>query len=483
MVTRDDAPLMLSVSGARGLVGRTMTPAVAADFAAAFGSFIQTSTRRSNPLLCVGRDSRPSGQSLSSAVIGGLTAVGCHVVELGIVTTPTVAVMIGRHKAAGGMVVTASHNPIEWNGLKCLNADGVAPPPAKAREIIRRFKSRNFKYAPAMFAADITHDDSAHQLHVKKVLANVNVGAIRRAKFKVVLDSVNGAGCVAGRMMLEQLGCKVIHLHGEPSGLFAHAPEPIESNLTELAKATRRARAAVGFAQDPDADRLAIIDNIGRYIGEEYTLVLAANRVLDQRGRARGQKSEFRGQKPVVIAVNLSTSRMIDDLAARYLNVRVVRTAVGEANVVSAMQKNGARTIIGGEGNGGVILPPPRGACWVRDSLAAMALTLDLMAGQRQSLHDIVGGLPRYRMIKHKFDLNSIGGSKAIGPAMQRVRKRFTDANISTVDGARLDFADGWVHLRPSNTEPIVRLIAEAKTDARAWELIDEVAVAAKLRG
>jgi phosphomannomutase len=389
--------------------------------------------------------------------------------------------MIGKHKAAGGMVITASHNPIEWNGLKCLNADGVAPPPQKAQQIIDRFKNRDFKYAAPSHASTLVCDDSAHDVHLKKVLASVNVRAIRRAKLKVVLDSVNGAGCAAGRMLLERLGCRVIHINGEPTGAFAHAPEPTESNLAQLAKATKRARAAIGFAQDPDADRLAIIDNTGRYIGEEYTLVLSAQQVLEQlAGNPRSAGGRSKGTR--FIAVNLSTSRMIDDLASKYLNVRVIRTAVGEANVVNAMQKHGAKAIIGGEGNGGVILPPPRGACWVRDSLIAMALVLNLLAQQRQSLSEIVNGLPQYKMIKHKFDLNSVGGNQAISAAMRRVTARFSDAKISTVDGVRLDFADGWVHLRPSNTEPIVRLIAEAKTDARAWELIDEVAVAARLK-
>ena len=463
---------MLSVSGARGIVGRTMTPAVAADFAAAFGTFIKQSSKRKSPLLCVGRDSRPSGLALAQATIGGLASVGCRVIDLGVVTTPTVAVMINRHKAAGGMAITASHNPIQWNGLKCLNADGVAPPPDLAKEIVRLFKEREIDFAPADHASSIEHDDSGHEIHIAKVLAAIDPKPIRRAKFKVVLDSVNGAGCVAGRVLLERLGCKVIHLNGEPTGLFAHQPEPTESNLTDLAKATKRAKAACGFAQDPDADRLAIIDDTGRYIGEEYTLVLAALRMLEIRSKSRNS-----GQ--TVIATNLSTSRMIEDVAARFRNVKVMRTAVGEANVVAAMKPHKRAALIGGEGNGGVILPQ---VCWVRDSLTAMALTLGLMANRRAPLHEIVDSLPRYTIIKHKFDLNSVGGSGAVTTALKRVQHRFADENILTIDGVRIDFADGWVHLRPSNTEPIVRLIAEAKSDSRAWELIDEVAVAAGLK-
>jgi phosphomannomutase len=467
-----DAPLMLSVSGVRGIVGRTMTPAVAADFAAAFGTFVKRSMGKKSPLLCIGRDSRPSGAALSCAAVGGLASVGCRVIDLGIVATPTVAVMIGKHRAAGGMAITASHNPIQWNGLKCLNSDGVAPPPELAKEIVRLFNEREIEFAPADHATSIEHDSSGHETHIARVLAAIDPKPIRRAKFKIVLDSVNGAGCVAGRMLLESLGCKIIHLNGEPTGLFAHQPEPTETNLTDLAKATKRAKAACGFAQDPDADRLAIIDNAGRYIGEEYTLVLAALRMLEIRSKSRNSRQ-------TVIATNLSTSRMIDDLAAGFRNVKVIRTAVGEANVVSGMKQHKNAAMIGGEGNGGVILPR---VCWVRDSLSAMALTLSLLAARRASLSEIVDDLPRYSMIKHKFDLQSIGGASDVRGALRRVMDRFRDANISTVDGVRIDFADGWVHLRPSNTEPIVRLIAEAKSNSRAWELIDETAVAAGLK-
>lgn len=462
---------MLSVSGARGIVGRTMTPALAADFAAAFGSYVKSAARKADPILCVGRDSRPSGQMLAGAAIAGLSAVGCRVIDLGVVTTPSVAVMIGKHKAAGGMVITASHNPIEWNGIKCLNADGVAPPPEQAGEIIRRFKERDIQYAAVEKIGGITRDDSSHKVHIARVLDNIDVRKIRAAKFKVVLDSVNGAGCAPGRMLLEKLGCKVVHLNGEPTGRFAHTPEPIEINLQDLARKTKSSKAACGFAQDPDADRLAIIDEQGNYIGEEYTLVLAARRMLEF---ATGHASP-------ILATNLSTSRMIDDLAAQY-GAKVIRTAVGEAHVVAALKAQGKKALLGGEGNGGVIFPL---VCWVRDSLSAMALVLSLLANSRARLSVLVDEMPRYKMIKHKFDLKDLGGIGFINTAMQRVIEHFKDEQISTIDGVRIDFAapeNGWVHLRPSNTEPIVRLIAEAKTDSWAWELIDEVAVAAGLK-
>lgn len=454
---------MLSVSGARGLVGLTMTPAIAADYAAAFGSFLRSTSQSDRLRVCVGRDSRPTGQMLAAAAHAGLASVGCDVIDLGIVTTPSVAIMIEHHNAAGGMAITASHNPIPWNGLKSLNADGVAPPTEHANEIIRRFTERDIDYCAVEHTGAITSDDSTHERHIRRILELLDPAPIRAAGFRVVLDSVNGAGCVAGRMLLEELGCEIIHLNGEPTGYFAHTPEPIEGNLGDLIAQTAAAGAACGFAQDPDADRLAVVDENGRYIGEEYTLVLAARRVLDLDG-------------PSAMATNLSTSRMIDDVAASVPGSVVGRAAVGEANVVEVMKASGAT--IGGEGNGGVIYPA---VCWVRDSLSSMALVLGLMADRQKTLSAIVDALPRYEMIKHKFDLTAIGGRDAVAPALETIAGHFTDARVDLTDGVRADLDDGWVHVRPSNTEPIMRLIAEATTRDRAWALATEVAEAAGL--
>ncbi len=455
---------MLSVSGIRGIVGKTMTPSVAVDFAAAFGSFVRQNTGDDDPLICVGRDSRPSGKLLADSVAAGLASVGARVIDLGVVATPTVGVMIAAHRAAGGMIVTASHNPVQWNGLKFLTADGAAPPPAQINEIIRRFEQQDFDSQVDASSEQIASDDSGNETHVGLVLANIDPEPIRAANLKVVLDSVNGAGCVSGRMLLEQLGCEVVHINSEPTGMFAHTPEPLKENLVELAQVTATQQAACGFAQDPDADRLAIIDETGSYIGEEYTLVLAAKRVLDLQG----------GQP---IAANLSTSRMIDDVAAQYPGASVLRTAVGEANVVAAMRAEGA--LIGGEGNGGVVFPS---VCWVRDSLSAMMLVLSLLAAEKRVLSDIVSELPHYEMIKQKFDLSAVGGRDAVGPMIEKVTEAFADEQINTADGIRIDFIDGWVHLRPSNTEPIVRLIAEAQTQEAAEGLINGIASLAGLR-
>ena len=454
-----DAPLMLSVSGLRGFVGKTITAEVAALYGSAFGSHLRAT--RARPKVVLARDSRPSGEAFLSAVAAGLASTGCDVIDLGIAMTPTAGVMVQHHKADGGMVCTASHNPIEWNGLKCLDSDGVAPPPAEAKEIVRRFEQRDLKLAGPTEFGRIQRDASADETHVAKVLALVDAKAIAAAKLKVVVDSVNGAGCRAARMLLERLGVGVTHLNGEPTGLFAHTPEPTQANLTDLAAATAKGGFACGFAQDPDADRLAIVDEAGRYIGEEYTLALCALRVLEREGKA-------------TMAANLSTSRMIDGVAAKFPGSTVLRTAVGEANVVAAMKPAGSP--IGGEGNGGVIWPK---VCWVRDSLSGMALVLELIATRGRALSAIAAEIPRYSMVKRKLELGAIGGSAAVAPALAKVKAAFANERIDACDGVRIDLADGWVHLRASNTEPIIRLISEAESDAQANALADRVARAA----
>ncbi len=455
--------LMLSVSGARGIVGESMTPEVALDFAAAWGSFIRQRSR-GTAVICLGRDTRPSSQMLAAAAGAGLTAVGCPVIDLGVVATPTVSVMVGRLRAAGGMMITASHNPAPWNGLKCIGPDGCAPCAADVLEVVRLFREKTFPRAAAESIAPVARDGGGNAAHVERVLGEIDPAPIRAAGLKVVLDSINGAGCESGRSLLDSLGCDVLQINGEPHGRFAHDPEPVEGNLEQLRRATAAEEAAIGFALDPDGDRLAIVDERGHFPGEEYTVVLAARRVLD-----------LRGGGPIV--VNLSTSRMIDDLARRYPGASVHRTPVGEATVAAGMKATGA--LVGGEGNGGVIFRP---VCWIRDGLSSMALILGLLAETREAASELVRTIPRYVMIKHRFDRGELSAPDAMRRAVDRVSKRFANERVSTADGVRIDADDGWVHLRPSNTEPIVRLIAEAATKERAWELLDEVAVAAGLR-
>lgn len=452
------APLMLSVSGLRGLVGSSLTPPLTARYAAAFGQWLQTQhTDQSNPPhVVLGRDSRGSGQMVEMAAASGLIAVGCRVTCLGIAATPSVAIMAEHLNAQGGMVITASHNPIIWNGIKALRHDGVAPPPDQAAQIIAHFNADDVTYAPVEALQPLNHDDTTHRVHVDRVLAHIDADAIRKRKPKVVLDSVHGAGGPAAAMLLKELGVEVVHLYAETTGQFPHTPEPTRDNLVGLTEAVREHGADIGFAQDPDADRLALVDDLGRYIGEEYTLALTALHVL---GR------DDRPDNPSV-AANLSTSRMIDDIAEK-AGATVTRTAVGEANVADAMRSN-PNTAIGGEGNGGVIWPR---VVYVRDSISGIALMLELLAKRGEKLSRTVDTIPSYAIVKEKLDLATIEPRAAL----DRVREHFASQKVDDQDGVRVDWPDRWVHARASNTEPILRIIAEATSEDTAKKMIAEV--------
>lgn len=441
--------LMVSVSGVRGEIGHTLTPESAARFGAAFGTMLGAGTT-----VVVARDSRPSGPMVCSAVVAGLQACGVSVIDLGVVTTPGAALMTRRLKADGAAVITASHNPIQWNGIKFLRPSGLALSVEQAAELKRIWQAGRFAYVEPARCGRSAASDATHETHVQAALSLADVPAVAARRFKVVLDSVNGAGCAATAMLLERLGCKLTHLNGEPTGLFAHTPEPTRENLTGLCEAVQQAGAAVGFAQDPDADRLALVDETGRYIGEEYTLALCAAFVL--------------GRTPGDVAANLSTSRMVDAVAEQ-AGTRVYRTPVGEANVAAKLLD--AHCVIGGEGNGGVIDPR---VVPVRDSLAGIALVLSYLAQTGEPLSALAARLPRYEMIKTKFPC-----PESAAPAVaEAARKHFADrdgARFNDADGLRIDLPVGWVHVRASNTEPIMRIIAEAETVEVAQGLIDEV--------
>jgi len=447
------AELIITISGMRGIVGRNLTAAVATEYGCAFGTFLNRNCADNGRSLsvCVGRDSRPSGRMLAEAVADGLCSVGIDVVDLGIVTTPGVGIMTRHLKCAGGVVVTASHNPGEYNGIKLLLDNGIAPPARLAGQIKEAFLTKDFELVDSVSRGRTSQNDRTDAVHIEKVLAIVDKDSIAEAKFKVVLDSVNGAGGRVGVKLLEELGCEVVGVNTEPTGQFAHEPEPTRENLTGLCEEVGRANAAIGFAQDPDADRLAIVDEGGRYIGEEYTLALAAKYVFS---RCTG-----------MAAANLSTSRMIDDVAAQ-AGCEVIRTAVGEANVAEAMIDNGC--VIGGEGNGGVIdlrVGP------VRDSLVGMALVLGLMTEAGKSISALADEVGCYYMNKVKLKCDS----EKIKLVIDRTKERFTGARVDLTDGARFDFADGWLHIRPSNTEPVMRVIAETKTAEATRKYIDTV--------
>jgi len=439
--------LIMSVSGVRAVVGETLTPALAAELGCAFGTFL------SGGKVVIGRDTRPSGPMVQSAVVSGLLAAGCEVILLDVASTPAIGLMVRHLEANGGVVITASHNPIHWNGIKFLTEEGLAPPPDQAQRLFTVYHQRAFKLVGAEAVRQSISDSSAASTHVDKTLPIADPKLIAQKRFRVVLDSINGAGGEEGRMLLEKLGCEVIPINAEPTGLFAHTPEPLAENLTQLCDAVREHQAHVGFAQDPDADRLAIVDETGRYIGEEYTLALVAKYLFAAR--------------PGPAATNLSTSRMIDDLAtAAGGPCRVFRSPVGEANVVAAMKANGC--VFGGEGNGGVIYPQ---VGVIRDSLVAMSLVLQLMASTDPSISTLIGEIPRYTMLKQKFECSK----DRIVRVVAEVGEKYRGQQINDSDGVRVDFPDGWVHVRGSNTEPIIRVIAEAPTRERTESLITEV--------
>ncbi|MDP7287744.1 MAG: phosphoglucosamine mutase, partial [Phycisphaerae bacterium] len=347
--------LMVTVSGVRGIVGSSLTPQIARQFGCAFGTMLGAGKS-----VVIGRDSRQSGPELQQAITEGLLDTGVNVTSLGIVSTPGGAIMTSKLSADGGVVVTASHNPIQYNGIKFLQPIGTGLTAEDAMKLKAIWESGEFAMVGPDARGSQSQDDTAEQRHIEDVLAIVDVEAIAAGRFKVVLDSINGAGCIASADLMEKLGCELVHLNAEPTGDFAHNPEPIEENLGELCDAVRQNGAAVGFAQDADADRLAIVDENGRFIGEEYTLALAAAFVLSKR---KGD-----------IATNLSTSRMVDDIAAA-AGCKVLRAPTGEANVISAMFEGNC--ILAGEGGGGMIEPS---VVPVRDSFTAMAYVLQYMA-------------------------------------------------------------------------------------------------------
>jgi phosphomannomutase len=443
--------LMVSVSGVRGEIALTLTPEVAVRFGQAFATMLGV-----GKIVAIGRDSRPTGPMVRNAVVSGLLSCGVNVVELGVVTTPGVALMTRKLQADGGVVITASHNPIQWNGIKFLRGDGIGLSAEQAAQLKAIWEAGQFQLAQATTCGDESVNSLTHDTHIKAVTAIVDVKGIAARRFKVVLDSVNGAGCVPTATLLSKLGCTVVHLNDRPTGLFAHTPEPTAENLTGLCEAVKRHRADIGFAQDPDADRLALVDETGAYLGEEYSLAVCAAYMLSKRVGA--------------MATNLSTSRMIDDIAAATgAGARVFRTPVGEAHVAGCMVKEGC--IFGGEGNGGVIDPR---VVPVRDSLVGIALALGHLAQTGKKLSQIVAELPRYEMVKTKFPCPA-GAAPKVASA---VRERFAvrdGVRFDDRDGLRIDLPVGWVQVRGSNTEPIMRIFAEAADRPAAQSLIDEV--------
>jgi phosphomannomutase len=438
---------MVSVSGIRGRVGDALTPEVVARYASAFGAW--SLARGGSSAIVVGRDSRVSGPAIQPIVVGTLQLVGCDVIDVGLTTTPGCQLAVEHHHAAGGVMISASHNPIEWNALKLIGASGLFLE-ASEGAAMRALLETGVPTATWDRLGRVRVDEDVAERHVAAVLAipYVDVGAIRKRRFKVALDCVRGAGATVMPRLLDALGCEVVAINLEPDGRFPREPEPIPEHLGSLEALVRESGADIGFAVDPDVDRLAIVSDEGRAIGEEYTLALAARLVLRHR---RG---------PVV--TNLSSSLMVEEVA-REAGVPVLRTPVGEVNVAVRMRDE--RAAIGGEGNGGVILPEVHLG---RDAPIGAALLLQLLVEEERPLSQVARSLPSYVIVKDKLARPDASLDAVYGA----LRAAFPDARVDTQDGLRLAWGDRWVHVRPSGTEPIVRVIAEAPDAAQARELV-----------
>jgi len=450
--------LMISVSGMRGHVGTDLTPELVARHAAALGAWVRSAGGSvagggARPCVVLGRDSRTSGPMFARAAAAGLMSVGVDVVDLGVVPTPTVQMAVEHHRAGAGLILTASHNPIEWNALKFVGPDGIFLD-AGAGEQVRALADQGPPRSGWDEIGAVREDPGAVQRHLDAIVALpvIDVTAIRRRRFHVALDCVRGAGAVAIPPLLERLGCRVSGINLEPDGKFPRAPEPIPENLGDLGRLVRETHADLGLAVDPDVDRLAVVDETGRAIGEDYTLAFAVRAVLDGRSNA--------AKNPTVV-VNLSTSLVVED-AARAAGATLVRAPVGEANVARAIRDQGA--VIGGEGNGGVMFPALHIG---RDAPLGVALILHLLATSGVTVAELVSASPRYTIVKAKGPRGP-----ELGPLYDRLRRRFADATADDRDGLRLSWADRWLHVRPSGTEPIVRLIAEAPTSSEAEALV-----------
>lgn len=440
-----DSGLIVSVSGIRGIVGHGLTPETATTFAAALGTYLEGGK------VVLSRDGRPSGTMLRHAVLAGLFSAGCEVRDLSVAATPTCGLAVRRLQAAGGIQITASHNPAPWNGLKLFGSDGRVLSAARGSEVQRLYQTgplRRVAWSDLGLVTECRHADDWHR---DRVLELVDTVRIRSRQLRAFLDANGGAGGPLGRNLLDAFQCRPVCLGCNADGFFAHEPEPIAENLRDVCPQVPKHGADVGFVLDPDSDRLALIDETGRYIGEELTLALAVQfRLRQERG-------------PVVI--NMSTSRLTEDICHQF-GVPCHRSAVGEANVVDRMLEVGA--VIGGEGNGGVIDPRVGG---VRDPFIGMGLILNLLADTGRKLSALVAELPAYVIVKDKYHVER----ERLEGLFVELEKRWPEARVNRSDGLRLDWADRWVHVRPSNTEPIVRVIAEAPQAAEAEGICREV--------
>ncbi len=451
--------LIKSISGIRGTIGgrpgEGLSPLDVVKFTAAYASFIRKNSECRSNLIVVGRDARVSGQMVDSLVCATLTGMGFDVVNIGLASTPTTEVAVAGMKACGGVILTASHNPAQWNALKLLNSDGEFLNDMQGKEVLRIAEAEDFEFATYDKIGSILTDQTWNRRHIEQVLALdlVDREAIAKADFTVAVDAVNSVGGIIIPQLLRALGVKnIVELNCEATGCFAHTPEPIPENLTQISALMANGKADVGFVVDPDVDRLAIVMENGEMFVEEYTLVAVADYILSH--------------TPGATVSNLSSSRALGDVTRAH-GCEYNAAAVGEVNVVTKMKETGA--VIGGEGNGGVIYPE---AHYGRDALVGVALFLTLLAKSGKKVSELKKGYPQYAIAKNKIQLTPDIDVDAILAAM---KEKYSSEKITDIDGVKIDFKDSWVHLRKSNTEPIIRIYAEAHTMEEAEALADNV--------
>ncbi|WP_018674963.1 phosphoglucosamine mutase [Riemerella columbina] len=450
--------LIKSISGIRGTIGGkvddNLTPLDVVKFTSAFGTWLQNTKNKKDLTLVIGRDARISGAMVSSLVVATLQGLGIDVIDLGLSTTPTVEIMVPELNADGGIILTASHNPKQWNALKLLNEKGEFISGDDGAKVLALAESEDFNYAEVDDLGAYTTRDDAFDIHIKQILdlPMVDAEAIKEKKFKVVLDAVNSTGGLAIPQLLEKLGCEVVKLYCEPNGHFPHNPEPLKEHLTDICELVKKEHADLGVVVDPDVDRLALIDEKGEMFGEEYTLVAVADYLL-------------RHKKGVAVS-NLSSSRALRDVA-KGLDSDYKASAVGEVNVVSLMKAENA--VIGGEGNGGIIYPDLH---YGRDSLVGIALFLTHLAKENKTVSELRATYPAYFMGKKKIELTPDIDVDAL---LEQMKSRYQNEKVSTIDGVKIDFENNWVHLRKSNTEPIIRIYTEAKSQEEAEVLADKI--------
>ena len=454
--------LIKSISGIRGtiggVVGDNLTPVDAVKFASAYGTFLKNNSNKEKLTVVVGRDARISGPMIHNLITNTLIGLGIDIIDLGLSTTPTVEIAVPLEKADGGIILTASHNPKQWNALKLLNSKGEFLSAAEGELILKIAEDESFVFSEVDHLGTISENDAYMDIHVDEVLnlPLVDADSVAKRKYKVVVDAVNSSGGIIIPKLLEQMGVEVVKLYCEPNGHFPHNPEPLKEHLGDICKLVLEEKADFGIVVDPDVDRLAFISNDGEMFGEEYTLVACADYVLSK--------------TPGNTVSNMSSSRALRDITNKH-NGTYQASAVGEVNVVELMKAT--KAIIGGEGNGGIIYPELH---YGRDSLVGVALFLTYLANQEKTVAELRGSYPQYYMSKNKIELTPQIDVDAILVAMT---EKYKSEDITTIDGVKIDFTENWVHLRKSNTEPIIRIYTEAKTqgeaDALALRIIGEI--------